>query len=122
MTLPKHKNRFVSRKLKKALKNHPCKKTKLGRYIIDILDSYYDYGEIGIGMYNGTPIYEHPHGYEHPLGDFYHHLIYDEDNRIWTYDELVAEKIYKMIDSDTDSDIDSSIDIFKDLVFDDFPF
>lgn len=90
------KERFVSRKLKKALKNHPCKKTKKGRYIIEILNSYYSYGGFCIGYYNGTQIITKNTGYEQPLGSFYHHLIYD-DNRIWSFDDRIAkiENMYK---------------------------
>ena len=91
MKIPKHKVRFVSRKLKKALKNYPCKKTKLGRYVINVLDSSYD-------VYEGYDCYSYHIEYEHPSGDFFHHLVSDE-NPVWTYDELWAER-HGLLDSE----------------------
>ena len=77
--------RLVSRKDKKALKNYPCKKTKRGRYIIDVLSSYYDFGSIGIGYFNGYEIFQHEKGFEHPKGYFYHNLI--NGSTPWKYNE-----------------------------------
>lgn len=112
MKREKHKDRLVSRKLKKALKNYPCKKTKLGRYIIDVLDSHYDNGGIGIGYYDGMEIFSHDEGYEHPLGYFFHHLIYDE-NHLWSCDYEIAE----MLDKKYNNICDSDDDLFKPLNF-----
>lgn len=93
------KIRLVDRKLKKALKNYPCKKTKLGRYVIDVLDSYYDNGGVGIGYFDGREIVAYDNGYEHPLGYFFHHLVYDE-NPLWTFDDEIANIIEKKYNSD----------------------
>lgn len=76
MKLQKNTIRFVSRKDKKALKNHPCTKTKRGRYIIDVLDSRYDYCGVGIGYYNGCEIIHGDYGFEHPKGAFFSALIH----------------------------------------------
>lgn len=92
-----HIDRNVSRKLKKALKNYPCKKTKLGRYIIDVMDSYYDDGDIGIGYYNGVEIIARNSGYEHPKGSFFNYLLRDE-NALWTFNYEVADKIAEQYD------------------------
>lgn len=92
MKREKHKIRFVSRKLKKALKNYPCKKTRLGRYVIEVLDSYYDNGGVGIGYFDGKEIIAYDNGYDHPLGDFFHHLVYDENPR-WSWDDEVWDMI-----------------------------
>lgn len=102
---------MVCRKLKKALKNHPCKKTRRGRYIIDILDSYYDYGEIGIGYYDGKEIIAHPEGFEHPLGDFFYHLIHD-DKPLWSFDDRVNEKIMRACGIEEDEESDNN-DLFN---------
>lgn len=75
MKLKKHIIRFSCRKEKKALKNHPCKKTKRGRYIINVMNSSFDYGGVGIGFHNGYAIRQHNKGYEHPLGHFFEGLM-----------------------------------------------
>lgn len=67
--------RIVSRKDKKALKAHPCTKTKRGRFIIDVLDSRYDYGVASVGYYNGCEIIHGDYGFEHPKGAFFSALI-----------------------------------------------
>ena len=36
------KERLCSRKLKKAIKNYPCRKTRLGRYVINACNSCYE--------------------------------------------------------------------------------
>lgn len=99
MKRKQHKSKLVSRKLKKALKNYPCKKTKLGRYVIDVLNSYYDNGGVGIGYYDGREIVAYDEGYSHPLGYFFHHLVYDE-NPLWSFDDEIADMISKKYNTD----------------------
>lgn len=109
----KHKSKFVSRKLKKALKNYPCKKTRLGRYVIEVLDSYYDNGSVGIGYYDGNEIVTYDKGYDNPLGDFFHHLVYDE-NPLWSFDDEIADIIEKKYNSnDIEFDFDKVNDLFR---------
>lgn len=89
MKLKKHKIRFVDRKTKKACKNYPCKKTKIGRYLIEVIGSYYDYS---FDIYSSN-------GFEHPYGDFYCHFI-DDEHPLWTMDENICERIEKMFPDD----------------------
>lgn len=48
------KERLCSRKLKKAIKNYPCRKTKLGRYVINAYNSCWDEHYIA----NGYDVYD----------------------------------------------------------------
>lgn len=95
----KHKIRFVCRKEKKALKNHPCGKTRWGRYIMGVLDSYYDNGSVGIG--DGIVAYDC--GFEHPLGEFYHKLVY-ADKPLWSMDERMCGEDENLDDGILDLD------------------
>lgn len=85
MKLQKNIIRLVCRKDKKALKNHPCKKTKRGRFIIEVLNTSYDCGSFGIGYQDGCEILQYSKGYEHPKGHFYSALI--KGTSPWRYSE-----------------------------------
>lgn len=111
MKIKKHKSRFVCRKEKKAIKNYPCPKTKWGRYLIEIMDSYYDNGSISVGSFDGCEIMQYDKGYDHPKGWYYEALIYNKTP--WTFDEDIYEKnideTEKIID---DSSIEDETNIF----------
>lgn len=79
------KERLCSRKLKKAIKNYPCRKTKLGRYVINACNSCYEEHYISNGydaydvVYDCFKFHQIANIINGKLPFVIRYLVYDDD-------------------------------------------
>ena len=78
------------------------RKKEIARILLDKCDGYYD----------GREIFAYDEGYDHPLGYFFHHLIYDE-NSLWSFDDEVADMISKKYNTDDIEEFNKDNNLFK---------